>query len=117
MIQTYYTYSETTKSLTQAPDPMTIDGRMVIHPLSQHYASMVPPAYPLSSIPAPTPSEGKIAVVDGYELIDGKWSEVYRFDDLPEQLVIPSTPTQAQVADVVKKIVVLYGGIVEGNAS
>lgn len=85
----YYTYSDTTKQLTPAPNPADIDGHRVTNPTREMCARMTPPAYPLADPmpPAPTPPEGKLAVPDDYEAIDtaeGKaWARKYRFDDLP----------------------------------
>ena len=81
---TYYTYNPATKALTRAPDPATIDGRMVVHPNAAMYATIG--AYPMSpeSPESPEPPEGKVAVPDGYELQSGAWVRTYRFDDAPE---------------------------------
>jgi len=83
----YYTYSETTKQLSPAPNPADIGGHRVTNPTRQMY--FIIDAYPLADPmpPAPTPPEGKVAVPDGYEPIDtaeGKaWARKWRFDDLP----------------------------------
>lgn len=83
----YYTYSDTTKQLTPAPNPATIGGHRVTNPTRQMY--FVVGAYPVADPmpPAPTPPEGKRVVPDGYEAIDtaeGKaWARKYRFNDLP----------------------------------
>ena len=78
---TYYTYSASTKRLNRAPDPATIDGRMIVHPTAAMYASI--DAYPLGDTTAPIPPEGKIVVQDGYELDFGEWRPHWVFDDAP----------------------------------
>lgn len=45
---------------------------------------------------APTPPEGKIAVVDGFELQNNEWVAHYRFDDAP-------LPTLADYDDIMEK--------------
>jgi len=90
-----YTYNEDTKRLSPAKNPIKANGQTIVNPTPTQYALAGLSAYPIGPTPAPETPDGKVAVVDGYELIDGKWSAVYRFDDLPhtEQLVIPLTPT------------------------
>lgn len=78
---TYYTYNPATKRLTRAPDPATINGAMVIHPTAAMYATL--DAYPLGSTTPPTPPEGKVAVPDGYELVDSAWQQAWKFEDAP----------------------------------
>lgn len=87
----YYTYNETTKQLTPAPNPADIGGHRVTNPTREMSATVG--AYPLAASmpPAPTPPEGKRAVPDGYEAIDtaeGKaWARAYRFDNIPKPTI------------------------------
>ena len=83
MITPYYTYSDETKRLNRADDPAIIDGRKVVHPSAAMYAKIG--AYKLADPmpPAPTPPEGKVAVLDGYEESGGKWVQKWRLDDAP----------------------------------
>jgi len=81
MIATCYTYNSETKRLTRAPDPATIDGRLVIHPTAAMYATIG--AYPLGTSPAPEPPEGKIVVQDGYVLESGEWRPKWVYEDAP----------------------------------
>ena len=81
----FYTYDTTTKRLTRAPDPATIDGQMVVHPSAAMYASIG--AYPLGDTTPPTPPEGKIVVQDGYELDFGEWRPHWIFYDAPPPTV------------------------------
>ena len=96
-MQTCYTYSETTKRLSRAADPATIDGRKVVHPSAAMYATIG--AYQLADPmpPAPTPPEGKVAVFDGYEVQNGEWVQKYRYDDAP-----PPPPKVYSTADAIE---------------
>jgi len=78
---TYYTYYPTTKRLTRASDPATIDGQMVVHPSAAMYARIG--AYPARQTTPPPAPEGKVAVPDGYALEGGEWVQQWRFDDAP----------------------------------
>lgn len=80
-MQTYYTYDSTAKRLVRASDPATIDGQMVVHPSAAQYGLIG--AYPLRTVTPPTPPEGKIAVPDGYELVDAEWQQAWKFEDAP----------------------------------
>ncbi len=77
----YYTYNQSTKRLTLAPDPAKINGELITHPTAAMYALI--DAYPLGTFPAPTPPEGKAAVRDGYELENGEWKAKWIFVDPP----------------------------------
>ena len=96
MITPYFTYSETTKRLTRADDPATIDGRKVVHPSAAMYAKIS--AYRLADPmpPAPTPPEGKVAVFDGYETVNGKWVQKWRYEDAP-----PAPPKTYSTSDLI----------------
>lgn len=78
---TYYTYDSATKRLNRAPDPATIDGRMIVHPSAEMCATIH--AYPRGESVTPTPPEGKIAVPDGYELSSEGWAQKWRYVDAP----------------------------------
>lgn len=78
---TYYTYDSTTKRLTRASDPATIDGQMVVHPSAAMYARIG--AYPARQTPPPDAPEGKVAAPDGYALEGGEWVQQWRLDDAP----------------------------------
>ena len=80
-MQTYYTYNTTTKCLARAADPATIDGKMIVHPSAAQYATLG--AYTLRDTPPPTPPEGKIAVPDGFELVDASWQQAWKYEDAP----------------------------------
>ena len=77
----YYTYDSTTKRLTRASDPATIDGQMVVHPSAAMYAQIG--AYPARQTQPPDAPEGKVAVPDGYALEGGEWIQQWRFEDAP----------------------------------
>jgi len=78
---TYYTYDSTTKRLTRASDPATIDGQMVVHPSAAMYARIG--AYPARRTTPPDAPDGKIAVPDGYALQGGEWVQQWKFEDAP----------------------------------
>ena len=80
-MKTFYSYNPTTKRLTRAKDPAMIDGQMIVHPSAAQYATIG--AYPLRTIAPPEPPEGKIAVPDGYELVDAEWQQAWKFEDAP----------------------------------
>lgn len=95
---TYYTYNQSTKRLTYAPRTLVVGGAFVANPSAAMYADIG--AYPLApSGPAPTPPEGKVAVPDGYELVDGTWARTYRYEDAP-----PPPPKVYQTADVIEAL-------------
>lgn len=90
-MQTYYTYSAETKRLARADRVLVVHGQTIVLGTADDFARYLF-AYPLAlSAPTPEPPEGKIAVPDGYELVDtrnGKgWAQKYRFDDLPTPTV------------------------------
>jgi hypothetical protein len=76
-----YTYDSASKQLKPVDNPADIDGVMTVNPSPELYARI--DAYPLGPIPVPEPREGKYAVPDGYELIDGEWVQQWRYDDAP----------------------------------
>lgn len=69
--------------LTPAPSLVTVDGVPYSQPTQATLRRANILAYPLVSDPAPTPSEGKIAVPTGYEVRDGAWHRTWRYDDAP----------------------------------
>lgn len=75
----YYTYDSTTKRLTRASDPATIDGQMVVHPSSAMYARIG--AYTARQTLPPDAPEGKVAVPDGYALEGSEWVQQWRYED------------------------------------
>lgn len=77
----YYTYDSTTKRLTRASDPATIDGQMVVHPSAAMYARIG--AHTAQQTPPPDAPEGKVAAPDGYALEGGEWVQQWRLDDAP----------------------------------
>ena len=78
---TYYTYSPTTRTLAPAPKAVRTPQGIVCNPSAEQYAAIG--AYPLSPDAAHVAPAGKIALVDGYELVDGEWYRVYRYEDAP----------------------------------
>jgi len=79
---TYYTYNPSTRTLAPAPRAVRTPQGIVCNPTAEQYAAIG--AYPLAADPAPTPPEGKVAVPTGYEVRDGAWHRVYRYDDAPQ---------------------------------
>lgn len=81
MTTRYYTYSPDTKRLSAAPKCVRYGGHLYGNPKAEHYALIN--AYPRGNSAAPTPPEGKVAVADGYALVNGEWVAQYRFEDAP----------------------------------
>ena len=81
---TCYTYDSASKQLIPHR-VIHLDRRVVVHPTVAQCAAANPPAYPQADPipPAPPPPEGKVAVADGYTLVDGAWVPAYRFEDAP----------------------------------
>ena len=77
---TCYLYNAQTKQLIAAPNPITLDGHVVVNPSIPQNARIG--AYPLGTS-TPEPPEGKVAVKDGYELVDGHWCPTWRYEDAP----------------------------------
>lgn len=76
---TYYTYNETTRTLSPAPKAVRTPQGIVCNPTAEQYAAIG--AYPLAA--DTPPPEGKVAVPTGYELRDSAWHRVYRYEDAP----------------------------------
>lgn len=90
MTTQYYTYDSTTKRLTAAPKCVHYGGHLYGSPKPEHYALVG--AYPLADPqPEPEPPEGKVAVADGYALVDSAWVGQWRYEDAPAP-VAPSGP-------------------------
>ena len=114
---TYYTYDPTTKRLTAMSNVVTMpDGSHVANPPAAQCAALG--AYPLAqknpAIPEPPP--GKVAVPDGYELVNGAWQRAYRFDAAPSplprtfsKLKIVAALMQANVWEQVKQYIIDAG--------
>lgn len=81
-----YTYNPTTKSLTAAPRTVRVDSVTYANPTQDTLRRAGIDAYPLAADTPPTPPEGKVAIADGYELTDGAWHRVYRYEDAPPPL-------------------------------
>lgn len=69
--------------LTPAPTLVTVDGVPYSQPTQATLRRAGIEAYPLATESAPTPPEGKVAVPTGYEVRDGEWHRVYRYEDAP----------------------------------
>ena len=78
---TYYTYNPSTRTLTPAPKAVRTPQGIVCNPTAEQYAAIG--AYPLAADTPPTPPEGKVAIADGYELVDGEWVKKWRYEDAP----------------------------------
>lgn len=77
-------YTLTDNRLTPAPTFVTIDGVPYSQPTQATLRRAKIYAYPLAADdPAPTPPEGNVAVPTGYEVRDGAWHRVYRYEDAP----------------------------------
>jgi len=76
-------YTLTDNRLTPAPSLVTVDGVPYSQPTQATLRRAGIEAYPLATVSAPTPPEGKVAVPTGYEVRDGAWHRVYRYEDAP----------------------------------
>lgn len=83
---TYYRYNALTRSLTAEPRHIvTIDGRTIVNPTTDQYASLRD-AYPKGEdAPMPEPQEGKIVEYGGYALgeNDHLWHKQWVLVDAP----------------------------------
>lgn len=83
---TYYKYNALTRVLTAEPRYIvTIDGRTIVNPKAEQYASLRD-AYPKGEdTPKPTPPEGKVAEYGGYALGEGDhlWHKQWVLVDAP----------------------------------
>jgi hypothetical protein len=81
MTTQYYTYNPSTRTLVPAPKAVRTAQGIVCNPTAEQSAAIG--AYPLAADPAPTPPEGKIAVPDSWEVVDGEWVRTWRWEDAP----------------------------------
>ena len=80
-ITCYYTLNTATGELERLVPPITVDGRLVLHPTDEEAALYG--AYRREPDESPTPPEGKLVEPDGWEVRDGAWHRRWRFDDAP----------------------------------
>lgn len=76
-------YTLTDNRLTPAPTSVRVDGITYATPTQATLRRAGIYAYPLATDTPPTPPDGKVAVPTGYEVRDGAWHRVYRYDDAP----------------------------------
>ena len=107
----YYTKNPTTKRLILQPNYITTEAGTTVNPSAAQWAAIG--AYPRADDPAPTPPDGKIAMLDDYEVRYGEWHALWRYDDAPpppprtfSKLRIVSALTQAGVWDSVKQLLI-----------
>lgn len=110
MATQYYTYNAQTKKLTPVHGPIRTARGWVPTPTAQEWAARG--AYPRGNA-TPTPPEGKIAVLDGYELVDSAWVPQYRYEDAPpppprifSKLKVVAALTSAGVWPTVKQFII-----------
>jgi hypothetical protein len=78
----YFTFNTKTRDLVPLELPIAVDGQLVLHPSPAQAAQFA--AYPINpSVNPPTPPEGKIAVPDSWEVVDGEWVRTWRWEDAP----------------------------------
>lgn len=110
--------------LHPAPRAFMLNGAMVTNPKDAHFAALneerakkgLPPYYPISDDPAPTPPEGKVARFNGYAVVAGWIAPQYSFEDAPpppprtfSKLRIVAALTTAGVWDSVKQLLIERG--------
>lgn len=79
----YFIYNASTKTLEPAPRVIVSEDRTIILGAAEDFANYLD-AYPRAKRdPAPVPPAGKVAVPDGYRLIDGTWRREWRYIDAP----------------------------------
>lgn len=83
----YYRYNPLTRVLKAEPNYITTAAGTTVNPSAAQWAAIG--AYPRADDPAPAPQEGKVAMLDDYEVCDGAWHALWRYDDAP-------TPTLAE---------------------
>lgn len=78
----YYTLDTETRELAPLELPIAVDGQLVLHPSPAQAAAYN--AYSRNDdAPAPTPPEGKVAIPDSWEVQDGEWVRMWRYEDAP----------------------------------
>lgn len=85
MATTYYKYNELIRVLTAEPNYIvTIDGRTIVNPAAEQYATLRD-AYPKGEdAPMPEPQDGKVVEYGGYALgEDSKWHKQWTLVDAP----------------------------------
>jgi len=88
MATTYYRYNALTRVLTAEPRYIvTLDGRTIVNPTAEQYATLRD-AYPKGEdAPLPEPQEGKVVEYGGYALgDDSKWHKQWTLVDAPPPL-------------------------------
>lgn len=77
----YFTYNASAKTLEPAPRVIVAEDRTIILGAAKDFANYLG-AYPRAKRDtAPVPPAGKVAVPDGYSLVDGAWRREWRFTD------------------------------------
>ena len=85
MATTYYRYNALTRVLSKEPRYIvTLDGRTIVNPTAEQYATLRD-AYPKGDdAPMPEPQEGKVVEYGGYALGDDKkWHKQWTLVDEP----------------------------------
>lgn len=93
----YYTKNTTTKRLILQPNYITTAAGTTVNPSAAQWAAIG--AYPRADDPVPTPQEGKVAVLDDYEVRDGAWHALWRFEDAPPAVIFVSKARVESVVD------------------
>lgn len=79
----FYTYDTAAKDLVQAPRVIMRDSSTIVLGTPEDFARYLG-AYPRGTYAAPPEvPEGKMAVEDGYELVDNEWRNIWRIEDAP----------------------------------
>jgi hypothetical protein len=114
-MNTYYSYNALTRVLTAEPRYIvTLDGRTIVNPPAEQYATLRN-AYPKGEdAPLPEPQEGKVVEYGGYALgEDSKWHRQWTLVDAPpkpprtfSKLKIVAALTRAGVWTQVKQYII-----------
>ena len=119
MATQYYRYNELTRVLTAEPNYIrTADGRTIVNPTAEQYATLRD-AYPKGEdAPMPDPQDGKVVEYGGYALgeSDHLWHKQWVLVDAPppplrtfSKLRIVASLTTAGVWDAVKQLLIERG--------
>ena len=83
MATTYYRYNELTRVLSAEPRYIvTIDGRTIVNPTAEQYATLRDAHPKGEDAPMPEPQEGKVVEYGGYALgEDSKWHKQWTLVD------------------------------------